>query len=235
MVSEISLPTLTLKGGPNKARQRTPTAAQNDAVVGVADLPTPTNVSDRHPSPGETRKKRPLEDNKEPDSKRPKLGEMKLDLEPPSVPASTPRGAKSLHSVLKQALISTDTRMLEVCLQSHKQETITNTVKRLSSDEATQLLEKLVDIFRKQHRRAGDLFPWLRTLLYTHPDTLLDSPAHFRLKQAIDYRIQWLMPLLKFQGRLDFYFHRNFSLNDRPPPPSPDNVYEDSDEEESED
>lgn len=116
-----------------------------------------------------------------------------------------PSRARSVHTVLEQALISQDAKMLEVCLQNNE-ETVRLTVMRLEENKVVLLMEKLVELFRKQHRRAQGLSIWIKHLLHAHALALSGNPSLHRLAQALEYRIQWALPLMKLQGRLDFVY-----------------------------
>jgi len=116
-----------------------------------------------------------------------------------------PSRARSVHTVLEQALISQDSKMLEVCLRN-SEDTIRLTVMRLEETKVVLLMEKLVELFKKHHRRARFLAVWIRQLLHTHALALSGSPSLHRLAQALEYRIQWAMPLMRLQGRLDFVY-----------------------------
>jgi len=114
-----------------------------------------------------------------------------------------PKRARSVHTVLEQALLSEDSKMLEVCLRNGE-ETIKLTVRRLNEESVVSLMEKIVLLFRKQHRRARELSTWIKHLLHAHAIALSGNPALHSLAQALEYRIQWATPLMKLQGRLDF-------------------------------
>jgi len=116
-----------------------------------------------------------------------------------------PSRARSVHTVLEQALTSEDSRMLEVCLQNGE-ETVKLTVNRLKEKDVVLLMEKLVELFRKQHRRARNLSLWIKHLLNAHALALSGHPVLHSLAQALEYRIQWATPLTKLQGRLDFMY-----------------------------
>jgi len=116
-----------------------------------------------------------------------------------------PSRARSVHTVLEQALTSQDSKMLEVCLRNGE-ETVKLTVRRLQEKEVVLLMEKLVELFRKQHRRARHLSLWIKHLLHVHALALSGNPALHSLAQALEYRIQWATPLMKLQGRLDFVY-----------------------------
>jgi len=116
-----------------------------------------------------------------------------------------PSRARSVHTVLEQALTSQDSRMLEVCLRN-SEETVILTVKRLQEKEVVLFMEKLVELFRKQHRRARHLAVWIKHLLHTHALSLSGNPVLHSLAQALEYRIQWATPLMKLQGRLEFMY-----------------------------
>jgi len=114
-----------------------------------------------------------------------------------------PSRARSIHTVLEQALLSQDTKMLEVCLRN-SEETIKLTVRRLNEEQVVSLMEKLVELFRKRHRRAKHLAVWIKHLLHAHAIALSGNSSLHGLAQALEYRIQWATPLMKLQGRLDF-------------------------------
>jgi len=116
-----------------------------------------------------------------------------------------PSRARSVHTVLEQALTSQDAKMLEVCLRNNE-ETVRLTVLRLEENKVVLLMEKLVELFRKQHRRARHLSVWIKHLLHAHALALSGNPSLHRLAQALEYRIQWALPLMKLQGRLDFVY-----------------------------
>jgi len=116
-----------------------------------------------------------------------------------------PSVARSVHTVLEQALTSQDSKMLEVCLHN-TEDTIKLTVNRLEEKAVVLLMEKLVELFRKQHRRAYYLSVWIKHLLNVHALVLSGNPVLHSLAQALEYRIQWATPLMKLQGQLNFMY-----------------------------
>jgi len=135
-----------------------------------------------------------------------------------------PSRARSVHTVLAQALTSQDSGMLEVCLENGE-ETVKLTVNRLQEKEVVLLMEKLVELFRKQHRRAKHLSLWIKHLLHVHALLLSGHPVLHSLAQALEYRIQWATPLMKLQGRLDFMYSARLEKQVFVEEPTPLNTY----------
>jgi hypothetical protein len=135
-----------------------------------------------------------------------------------------PSRGRSIHIVLEQALQSQDVKMLEVCLTTNE-ETIKLTVRRLTEESVVSLMEKLVQLFRKQHRRAKSLSLWIKHLLHAHAIALSGNPSLHNLAQALEYRIQWATPLMKLQGRLDFVSSMRLAKAVKLEEPTPLNTY----------
>ena len=123
----------------------------------------------------------------------------KRSLEPPA--------ANALTAVLTQALRTSDTALLESCLQTTDTQTILNTVRKLPSPMAAILLEKLSDRLARKPGRAGSLGNWVRWTLVAHGGYLVTLPNLVRtlsgLHSTLNTRAGALPRLLALQGRLD--------------------------------
>merc|ERR1719411_1816711 len=83
---------------------------------------------------------------------------------------------------------------------------IKNTLDRISSGMAVQLLEKLTEKFRVSPRQSISILRWLLPLLNSHSASfaknLESRKSLVSVHQAIDYQIKSLLPAMKLQGRL---------------------------------
>ena len=94
---------------------------------------------------------------------------------------------------------------------------IKNTLDRISSEMAIQLLEKLTDKFRVSPRQSIAILRWLLPLLNSHSASFaknLSSRKHLiSIHQAIDYQIKSLLPAMKLQGRLSLLMNQMDKVN----------------------
>lgn len=94
---------------------------------------------------------------------------------------------------------------------------IKNTLDRISSEMAIQLLEKLTDKFRVSPRHSIAILRWLLPLLNSHSASFakdLSSRKYLiSVHQAIDYQIKSLLPAMKLQGRLSLLMNQMEKVN----------------------
>merc|ERR1719361_3141240 len=95
---------------------------------------------------------------------------------------------------------------------------IKNTLSRISSAMAVELLKRLVAKFRVSPRDSVSILRWLLPLLNSHSATFakdLSSRKHLvSVHQAIDYQIKSLMPAMKLQGRLSLLMNQMNKVKD---------------------
>merc|ERR1712241_684796 len=128
--------------------------------------------------------------------------------------------ADSLFTLLTQSLNANDEAMFSRLLGMQKDEAmrefegamIKNTLSRISSAMAVELLKRLVAKFRVSPRDSVSILRWLLPLLNSHSATFakdLSSRKHLvSVHQAIDYQIKSLMPAMKLQGRLSLLMNQ---------------------------
>eukprot|EP01084_Bolivina_argentea_P072225 131181_1 len=141
--------------------------------------------------------------------------------------------ADSLASLLTQSLKANDQKMFESLLSMQDDEAmrdfegdlIKNTLDRISSTMAIELLEKLAAKFRVSPRQSISILRWLMPLLNSHSASFaknLSSRKHLiSVHQAIDYQIKSLLPAMKLQGRLSLLMNQmdkvtQFTLHNNP-------------------
>merc|ERR1712218_75037 len=122
--------------------------------------------------------------------------------------------ADSLYTLLTQSLASNDQAMFDRLLlmqnddamREFEGDLIKNTLDRISSEMAVQLLEKLTEKFRVSPRQSISILRWLMPLLNSHSASLIKELSSRKdlisVHQAIDYQIKSLLPAMKLQGRL---------------------------------
>merc|ERR1719361_2212702 len=95
---------------------------------------------------------------------------------------------------------------------------IKNTLSRISSAMAVELLKRLVAKFRVSPRDSVSILRWLLPLLNSHSATFakdLSSRKHLvSVHQAIDYQIKSLLPAMKLQGRLSLLMNQMQKVKD---------------------
>jgi len=128
--------------------------------------------------------------------------------------------ADSLYTLLTQSLSANDEAMFSRLLGMQNDEAmrdfegamIKNTLGRISSSMAVELLARLVAKFRVSPRSSVSILRWLLPLLNSHSATFakdLASRKHLvSVHQAIDYQIKSLMPAMKLQGRLSLLMNQ---------------------------
>jgi len=134
-------------------------------------------------------------------------------------PARRIADATSLSQSLVQALHSSDTRLLETCLQNSDPKVIRSTVRRLPNQLVLPLVESLVERLSRKRQGFGmgtggvdasrgfTLVDWLRHVLTIHLAYLVTVPALVSrlasLHSTLDSRTTYHSQLLALNGRLD--------------------------------
>ncbi|KAJ3194524.1 WD repeat-containing protein 43 [Irineochytrium annulatum] len=148
-----------------------------------------------------------------------RLKEMALDPSTaPTPPRSSGRNgprkgpprnptAASLHSMLSQAVHSSDRQLLETTLMVSDPKIILATVRRLPARLVVPLLDMLVGRLAARPSRAGALIEWVRAVVVAHAAFLMTDQTLVRhlgaLHQTLDARVSTFQRLLKLSGRLD--------------------------------
>jgi U3 small nucleolar RNA-associated protein 5 len=151
----------------------------------------------------------------------PTFGELAAALhEPKTIPIPSPPNISlinaggaltlptgmSLSTVLTQALRTNDTSLLEVCLHTTETPIIRNTITRLDSSLAANLISKLADRIVSRPGRYGHLQLWVQHLCVAHGAAISsNAAAREKLKvlyRALDQRARGLPNLLVLKGKL---------------------------------
>jgi U3 small nucleolar RNA-associated protein 5 len=113
----------------------------------------------------------------------------------------------SLGTVLTQALRSNDRNLLEACLHTSDLDVVRNTIQRLDSSLAGNLLSKLAERISSRPGRYGDLQLWVQQLCVAHGAAIASQPAVLSqvktLYRVLNERSKCLSPLLLLKGKLD--------------------------------
>ncbi|KAG6119317.1 hypothetical protein E4U14_005522 [Claviceps sp. LM454 group G7] len=119
----------------------------------------------------------------------------------------TPPSHQSLTTVLTQALKTDDTELLESCLHTTDLPTIRNTIERIDSSLAGNLLNKLAARLHRRPGRAGNLMTWVQWTLISHGGSLASQPKVVHslngLQKVLAERAKGLNSLLALKGKLD--------------------------------
>ncbi|KAI0137507.1 Dip2/Utp12 family-domain-containing protein [Xylariales sp. AK1849] len=135
-----------------------------------------------------------------------------LSAQPPSALALpgrslAPPSLSSLGTVLSQALRTDDVDLLESCLHTTDLPTIRNTIQRLDSSLAGNLLTKLASRMHRRPGRAGSLMTWVQWTLVAHGGALATQPGLVKklseLNRVLEERSRGLSSLLALKGKLD--------------------------------
>lgn len=113
----------------------------------------------------------------------------------------------SLGTVLSQALRTDDADLLETCLHITDLATVRNTIQRLDSSLAGNLLTKLASRMHRRPGRAGSLMAWVQWTLIAHGGALATQPGLVKklseLNRVLEERSRGLNSLLSLKGKLD--------------------------------
>merc|ERR1712130_619595 len=124
------------------------------------------------------------------------------------------------YTLLTQSLASNDQAMFDRLLlmqnddamREFEGDLIKNTLDRISSEMAVQLLEKLTEKFRVSTRQSISILRWLLPLLNSHSASFSKEMSSRKdlisVHQAIDYQIKSLLPAMKLQGRLSLLMNQ---------------------------
>ncbi|KAK8150765.1 Small subunit (SSU) processome component [Beauveria asiatica] len=127
-------------------------------------------------------------------------------VQPPRT-AIAPPSLQSLTTVLTQALKTDDTELLESCLHTTDLITIRNTIERIDSSLAGNLLNKLAARLHRRPGRAGNLMIWVKWTLIAHGGALSSQPKVLQnlngLQKVLAERAKGLGSLLALKGKLD--------------------------------
>ncbi|KAG6008466.1 hypothetical protein E4U21_004488 [Claviceps maximensis] len=125
----------------------------------------------------------------------------------PSRTAIVPPSHQSLTTVLTQALKTDDTELLESCLHTTDLPTVRNTIERIDSSLAGNLLNKLAARLYRRPGRAGNLMTWVQWTLVSHGGALASQPKVVQslngLQKVLAERAKGLNSLLALKGKLD--------------------------------
>lgn len=115
--------------------------------------------------------------------------------------------ASSLGTVLNQALRTDDTELLESCFATTDLAVVHNTIERLDSGLAANLLMQLGSRLHQRPGRAGTLMHWVQWTLVVHGGALAAQPEALsklgRLQKVLAMRARGLNSLLVLKGKLD--------------------------------
>ncbi|KYK58475.1 hypothetical protein DCS_05491 [Drechmeria coniospora] len=118
-----------------------------------------------------------------------------------------PPSHQSLTTVLTQALRTDDTDLLESCLHTTDLTTIRNTIERIDSALAGNLLTRLAARLHRRPGRAGNLMTWVQWTLVSHGGALASQPKVVHslngLQKVLAERAKGLNSLLVLKGKLD--------------------------------
>ncbi|KAG5937373.1 hypothetical protein E4U53_008206 [Claviceps sorghi] len=125
----------------------------------------------------------------------------------PARAAIVPPSHQSLTTVLTQALKTDDTELLESCLHTTDLPTVRNTIERIDSSLAGNLLTKLAARLHRRPGRAGNLMTWVQWTLVSHGGALASQPKVIQslnsLQKVLAERAKGLNSLLALKGKLD--------------------------------
>lgn len=123
-----------------------------------------------------------------------------------SNPAVLPSGM-SLGTVLTQALRTNDQSLLETCLHVTEETVIQNTILRLDSSLAANLLTKLAERLADRPGRYGHLLTWVQSTMIAHGGAIAAQTAvAAKLKTlyaVLSDRSRILPTILLLKGKLD--------------------------------
>ncbi|SPO05113.1 related to UTP5 protein [Cephalotrichum gorgonifer] len=115
--------------------------------------------------------------------------------------------ASSLGTVLNQALRTDDTELLESCFATNDIAVVHNTIERLDSGLAGNLLVHLATRLHRRPGRAGTLMHWVQWTLVVHGGALAAQPEAMTklasLQKVLAVRARGLNSLLILKGKLD--------------------------------
>lgn len=125
---------------------------------------------------------------------------------PESTGAMLPSGM-SLGTVLTQSLRTNDQSLLETCLHVTDEKIIQNTILRLDSSLAANLLTKLAERLADRPGRYGHLLSWVQSAMIAHGGAIASQAgvaSKLRtLYQVLNERSKILPSILLLRGKLD--------------------------------
>ncbi len=114
--------------------------------------------------------------------------------------------AGSLKAALEQALHTNDNQLLEYCLENRNEESIRETVAKVSPKHVLALIKAVGDRFQTRPSRRH-LVKWIKHTLLAHTGFLLTVPSLANqlagLCKTFESRLGVFQKLLKLQGRLE--------------------------------
>lgn len=158
-----------------------------------------------------------LEDDDEDDETiAEKLDKLNTEPKQKSTKNVTPKKAlganNTLTTVLSQSLKSNDHSLLETVLSNRDQQVIQNTISRLDSSLAIELLERLAERMARQATRFDQLVYWLKWILIIHGGLLSSLPGLAsklsNLHTILAKKANTLPRLMELQGRLNMVYEK---------------------------
>lgn len=136
----------------------------------------------------------------------PSMGERLAALERPVEGRAKAPSARSLGTILAQALHTNDNNLLETCLHQTDSDVVLATIKRLPPALSPLLLERIAERMARKPNRAA-LGVWIRWCVVVHGGQLTSMPSLKKsiasLLRTLTSRAAMLPNLLALQGRLD--------------------------------
>ncbi|KAK0667076.1 Dip2/Utp12 family-domain-containing protein [Cercophora samala] len=118
-----------------------------------------------------------------------------------------PINAASLGTVINQALRTNDAHLLESCLQTSDLKIVENTINRMDSALALELLSKLASRMHRRPGRAMNLMSWMKLTMIAHGGALVTQPdltaRLAELSRVLEERARGLPALLALRGKLE--------------------------------
>ncbi|KAK4176200.1 Dip2/Utp12 family-domain-containing protein [Triangularia setosa] len=118
-----------------------------------------------------------------------------------------PINAASLGTVINQALRTNDAHLLESCLHTSDLKIVENTINRMDSALALELLSKLASRMHRRPGRAMNLMSWMKLTMIAHGGALVTQPdltaRLAELSRVLEERARGLPALLALRGKLE--------------------------------
>lgn len=115
--------------------------------------------------------------------------------------------AASLGTVINQALRTNDAQLLELCLQTSDLKIVENTINRMDSALALELLSRLASRMHRRPGRAMNLMSWMKFTMIAHGGALVTQPdltaRLAELSRVLEERARGLPALLALRGKLE--------------------------------
>eukprot|EP00916_Digyalum_oweni_P014046 GHVL01022975.1.p1 GENE.GHVL01022975.1~~GHVL01022975.1.p1 ORF type:complete len:165 (+),score=31.47 GHVL01022975.1:28-522(+) len=118
-----------------------------------------------------------------------------------------PTDASSAITLIKQAVMSKDAKVVESVLTIKNDSVIEATIDGVTPTVAAQLLSLISDLMLEHGARAAQSCPWVRQILKSHGlhicSTVESRAALEPLRDSINMRCQCLPSLIRLQGKLE--------------------------------